>query len=351
MTDASIMPLGIVEGYYGRTWAHDDRRGAIAAASTMGLNAFLYCPKSDEYLRRQWQDDWPAEQWLELQLTADHCAALQVQFGVGLSPYALYTAYGQSQRRALKRKIERLNALEAPLLAVLFDDMPGDVPDLAHRQADIIADIRQWTTAQTVLMCPTYYSDDPVLETHFGAMPGGYLEALGESIAPEVDIFWIGRKVCSERIALSDLGQINQQLKRPVTLWDNYPVNDGAVRSKHMYFKPLPDRDPKLSGSIRGHYCNPMNQAYASLPALSGLAALHRGESVQAQLEQALGGPLLDLIERDAGCFEEQGLNAIAPDEAEALAGEYQQLATAAAQEIAGWLRGEYTFDPACLTD
>ena len=94
-----------------------------------------------------------------------------------------------------------------------------------------------------------------------------------------------------------------------------------------------------------------MNQAYASLPALSGLAALHRRESVQAQLEQALGDRLLELIERDAGLFEGQGLDAIASDETEALAREYQQLATAAAQEIAGWLRGEYTFDPACLTD
>jgi hypothetical protein len=33
------------------------------------------------------------------------------------------------------------------------------------------------------------------------------------------------------------------------------------------------------------------------------------------------------------------------------LAAVYEQLPGEAAREVAGWLRGEYTFDPACLTD
>ncbi len=72
-----------------------------------------------------------------------------------------------------------------------------------------------------------------------------------------------------------DIERIIRQLGRRVTLWDNYPVNDGAERSNFLYTSKLSERPLHCGHLISGHLCNPMNQGLLSLPALSGLAALY----------------------------------------------------------------------------
>lgn len=347
---ASGFLAGVVEGYYGRTWSHAERGAYARLMPALGLNAFLYCPKADPFLRRQWQQHWPAGEWAELRQLAGVFAAAGIDFGVGLSPFALYQRYGAAQRRQLKAKLERLAELEAPLLAVLFDDMPGDVPDLAERQVEILADVRRWLPTVRLLMCPTYYSSDPVLEKHFGPMPAHYWQRLGEWLAPEVDIFWTGQRVCADTVGRAELEALQATFRRPLTLWDNYPVNDGALRSRHLYLDPLPGREPGLGQALRGHFCNPMNQPWLSLPALAGLGRLHGAATLPGDwLARQLGRELWAKLQADAGRFRDPGLDGL--PEREALAAEYAQLDGPAAAEVAGWLRGEYAFDPACLTD
>ena len=350
MTAATGFLTGVIEGFYGRPWSHATRLTYADYLPELGLNSYLYCPKADPYLRKQWQLDWPAAQWAELGELATAHAAKGVHFGVGLSPFALYSDYGPDARAMLKNKIETLNRLDAPLLAFLFDAMPGAITDLALRQADIVADVRTWSNAERLLVCPTYYSDDPVLATYFGAMPEGYWRQMGEYLDDTIDVFWTGPRVCSESIAGGDLAGICAALGRPVVLWDNYPVNDGAARSNHLYCQPLTDRVID-SGQLRGHFCNPMNQALLSLPALAGLAPLYGGQVAPGFLEAALGGATWAQLSRDAVDFRELGLSGLGPQRCAEMAASYDMLPGDAAAEVAGWLRGEYTFDPACLTD
>jgi len=350
MTAATGFLTGVIEGFYGRPWSHATRLAYADYLVNLGLNSYLYCPKADPYLRKQWQLDWPAAQWAELGELATAYTAKGVHFGIGLSPFALYKDYGPGSRVMLQNKIQKLNVLDAPLLAILFDDMPGAIADLALRQAEIVADVRAWSTAERLLVCPTYYSDDPVLETHFGAMPEGYWRQLGESLDNTIDVFWTGPRVCSESIDGQDLAGICATLGRPVVLWDNYPVNDGAARSNHLYCQPLANRVTG-SGQLRGHFCNPMNQAVLSLPALAGLAPLYGGKVESGFVEDALGGDTWAQLTRDSADFFELGLSGLGPQRCAQMAASYEALPGEAAAEVAGWLRGEYTFDPACLTD
>jgi hypothetical protein len=270
---------------------------------------------------------------------------------VGLSPFALYRNYGAAQREQLRGKLARLGELDAPLLAVLFDDMPGEMDSLASRQAEIISDVVHWTPGIRVMVCPTYYSFDPVLETHFGRMPADYWPQLGRELPAAVDIFWTGNRVCSEAVRVADITEINEQLGRRVILWDNYPVNDGALRSNFLYCSPLSRRDPGLRALLRGHLCNPMNQALLSLPAIAGLASLYREGSEEPEwLEQILGAATWKQLRQDRTMFEQEGLSAMSDERREQLAARYDALPGPAAREVAGWLRGEYAFDPACLT-
>lgn len=352
MTASNEFLTGVIEGFYGRGWPHQTRLAYADYLARAGLDTCIYCPKEDPHLRKRWQEDWPQARWDELMELAARYRERGVRWGVGLSPFELYRDYGVQQREQLRRKIDRLAQLDAPLLAILFDDMPGDLDSLASRQAEIVADVCAWLPGTRILVCPTYYSFDPVLEKYFGAMPEYYWPQLGREMPSAVDLFWTGNKVCSETISTADIQAINQQLGRPVTLWDNYPVNDGAVRSNHLYCQALPNRDSSLAGLLGGHLCNPMNQGLLSLPALSGLARLYGKPGFDDEsLVDILGASTWECISRDSGLFEEQGLSGLGKEQCTALARQYRALPGPAAAEVAGWLHGEYAFDPACLTD
>jgi hyaluronoglucosaminidase len=343
---------GILEGFYGRTWSFETRLAYTDFLSRAGLNTCLYCPKADPYLRKQWQSDWPAAEWQQLLELSRAYRQGGIQWGVGLSPFALYLDYGPAQREQLKRKIGRLSQLEAPLLAILFDDMPGDLATLASRQAEIVADVVAWLPGVRLLVCPTYYAFDPVLETFFGSMPADYWSQIGAEIPAGVDIFWTGNKVCSDSITRVDIEGICTQLGRPVVLWDNYPVNDGAVRSNFLYLDKLSGRERLPKTLLNGHLCNPMNQGLLSLPALSGLAELYgTGSSDEHWIQEVIGKATWNQLQRDQCAFGELGLSGMGEKRCRALALQYRELPGPAAQEVAQWLSGDFHFDPACLTD
>jgi hypothetical protein len=351
MKAARAFLTGVVEGFYGRTWSSETRLAYADYLARAGLNACLYCPKADPYLRKQWQHDWPEAQWQALLQLSVTYRRRGLYWGVGLSPFALYLDYGDAQREQLRRKIGRLAELEAPLLAVLFDDMPGDLDALAPRQAEIVADIASWLPGTRLLVCPTYYSFDPVLEKFFGRMPADYWSRLGTDLPAGVDIFWTGNRVCSDAITRSDVERIHERLGRPVLLWDNYPVNDGAVRSNFLYLDKLANRDLLPPRLLSGHLCNPMNQGVLSLPALIGLAELYHTAEDDGWVRQVIGESTWRQLQSDRCAFKELGLSGMGGDRRRELTGRYRALPGPAACEVAGWLQGEYRFDPQCLTD
>jgi hypothetical protein len=183
-------------------------------------------------------------------------------------------------------------------------------------------------------------------------MPTDYWPRLGSELPAGVDIFWTGNRVCSEEISRADIERICAQLGRPVLLWDNYPVNDGALRSNFLYLEQLSRRDNLPSPLLSGHLCNPMNQGLLSLPALAGLAQLYQPGSASADwVERAIGPDTWRQLQANRREFGEQGLSGMGEARCRELANRYAALPGAAAREVSGWLLGEYRFDPACLTD
>jgi hypothetical protein len=167
-----------------------------------------------------------------------------------------------------------------------------------------------------------------------------------------VDVFWTGNSVCSQAIGVVDIECIEQQLGRRVILWDNYPVNDGATRSNFLYGSKLAHREAGLASRLSGHLCNPMNQGLLSLMALQGLAELYGDNAMKdSWLREVWGDALYRTLLDDMDDFQHLGLSGMGDERCKQLAGVYGKISGPAAQEVAGWLRGEYTFDPSCLTD
>ena len=106
-------------------------------------------------------------------------------------------------------------------LAILFDDTRGDVPDLAAREAEIVHAALDVTRASRVVMCPTYYSDDRMLDVVFGQRPAGYLDDLGRRLDPSVGVYWTGEEICTREFSAGHLTRVAESLRRKPTLWDN----------------------------------------------------------------------------------------------------------------------------------
>lgn len=344
--------LGTVEGFFGRQWSWQARKHHADFLAQQGFTTYLYAPKNDVYLRKQWFEPYPADTFNELTALAAHASALGLEFGVGLSPFELYRDFSAVQRDKLLRKLDQLNQLQAPLLAVLFDDMLGDLPGLATTQLAIFDCIRAHSNASHFMLCPTYYSDDPLLVKHFGPQPERYLEELGQALPQEVDIFWTGPKVISPAYPRDHLLLVGERLRRKPLLWDNYPVNDAKRLTPFLHLLPFSQRphfkmEPVLELSS-GLLANPMNQAALSQISLVSLAQLAGTPRSTA----AAGNPAaLALLSADTQRFQHEGLDTFDDLERQRLYQRYAALLTdPMAREVCDWLQGAYTFDPACLT-
>lgn len=350
--------LGAIEGFYGRVWSWETRAAMIDFLAREQFNSYVYAPKADRRLRREWREDYAAHEFAPLLKLREHCRDRGVQFGIGFSPWGLQTAYGAGERAQLQKKFAQLRELECDVLCVLFDDMPGSVAGLAERQAAIVADIADAANAPRIAMCPTYYSFDPQLEKLFGAMPADYLQTLGKCLPQSVDIFWTGPLVVSPGFSRGDIAAIADRIDRKPLLWDNYPVNDGRKISRFLHLLPFRNRPPQLREWCSGHFANPMNQAFLSQLPLASLARSYRaGAEFSAErfwnegIDALLGAQLANLLRRDVERFQTAGLDRLSADERASLIDEYARSGSSAAAEVIGWLREEYRFDPECLND
>lgn len=347
---------GAIEGFYGRTWPWGLRRTMVEFLHRQQFNAYIYAPKADRFLRSDWREYYFESDFFELLALRTHCREHSIQFGVGFSPCGLQAAYTAEDRIALEKKFAQLNRLDSDVLCILFDDMPGAITDLAQRQAAITQDIMAMSSARRVVICPSYYSFDPVLEQLFGAMPERYLETLGELLPSEVDIFWTGPLVLSPGYSVEDIAAISTRIGRKPMVWDNYPVNDGKRISRFLHLKPVRDRPRELQQWCSGHLANPMNQPLLSQLPLASLAKNFHDEHYDAdlfwreELEQFISPDLAELLRRDVELFQERGLDAMSEQERHALVAEYRSVAHPAATEVIDWLQEGYRFDPACLT-
>jgi hyaluronoglucosaminidase len=351
----TLPELGLIEGYYGKAWSWEERADNVAFLAPHGYRFYLYAPKADPWLRLRWSEPHPDREATEIERLAGRCRAQGVRFGVGLSPTSLHLDFGADAKRALAQKLAALDAFGAQDLAVLFDDMRGDVPGLAERQGEIVGWVADRTKADRLFVCPSYYADDPVLDRVFGARPERYLERLGELIDPHVQLFWTGEEVCARELSCGHLDRVAAQMRRKPFLWDNYPVNDGARMSQFLHVRGFTGRPAGIAASIAGHGINPSLQpTLARIPALTlvdsySSGPLYRyGAATRAAARKVLGEELGDQLWRDVLQLQDVGLDRLGERAAE-LRGRYDRFDQPGAREVIAWLDGAYRITDAVV--
>ena len=269
---------GIVEGFFGPVWSMAHRKRLFEFGAARGINTYLYAPKDDPYHRKLWRRPYPAAQWRELRLLIRAAQRTQIDFVYGFHPgEGLY--FGDDRAvRILLRKAQRFYDAGVRTFAVLFDDIPSRLSDARDRRAFknslaraegtwmakiLAAQPASWSDIEWWI-CPSYYSEDALLERVFGQFEPEFLETLAQYLPPNIPCFWTGPSVVSKSITLAHVRRIAKKIKRPLLLWDNYPVNDLSMRDE-LHLAPLTGRDPRLPECVYGYLNNPLLQEELSL--------------------------------------------------------------------------------------
>lgn len=343
--------LGLIEGYYGKPWNWRAREETIAFLKGHGYDFYIYAPKADAFLRKRWRESHPVEMETELRNLAERCRAIGVRFGVGLSPYELYRDFNADAQGALAAKLAQFDEWGVEYLAILFDDMRGDFPELAATQTEIMHWVKDRTRAQKLIVCPSYYSDDPGLDRFFGKRPANYLEDLGRLLDPAVEVFWTGEEVCSREYSPGHLRRVADQLRRKLFLWDNYPVNDGARMSPFLHLRAFTGRPASIASQLSAHSVNPALQPVLSRIPAASLAECYRlgdrYEYCQAFLRAATavsGAEFARKLQDDILYFQDIGRDKLGKAH-ERIRRRYGEVDHEAAREVIAWLDGEYIFN------
>ncbi len=345
--------IGIVEGFFGPQWPERDRRSFAEFLGRFGGGFYIYAPKQDPHLRKAWRDPWSSEYVAKLDELCRHFKSHGVAFGVGFSPFGLGLALSEADEKFLEEKLRILSDLKIDVLGLFFDDMPV-TENLARTQVEAGDLIRRFYRGK-IVFCPSFYSDDPILEKVFGKKPDRYLEDVARLLPPEVSIAWTGPKVISPEISGEHLREVAELLKRKPFIWENLYANDGPRNCKFLKLKPFTGRTEATFREAEAFAFNMMNQPNLSkIVYLASKYVLEENteseEALQRSLRELTSEGFRDFFRKNRDSLA-RSLDDLTPEQRASLRTEATSLVDAAAAEIRDWLDGVYTVGSECLTD
>ena len=268
--EAGFKQIGVVEGFYGRVWTEEERWRFIETLSPFGLNTYLYCPKHEPALAAEVMRPLSGEEIGRVGALAAFCGERGIALWAGLHLEPPLNISDEAHIKAVARKCLALWKLGVSGFCVQFDDLscafdPASAygNSLAALQGHGVSALFEWARGLGVegewLVVPALYSQDPVLENTYGPYEPAYLSLLDARMPAEVGWMYTGPRVCSPAVRVEDVLDWRKGSRRPVVLWDNYPVNDAAMVN-NLHLSPLTGRDPELPSAVRGYLFNPLLQ-------------------------------------------------------------------------------------------
>jgi len=264
MSRAPFEVRGVIEGFYGHRWSHEQRLDVIDFVGARGMNAFMYSPKDDPLLRERWRVPYDGDDQTRLTELVRRCRANEMELTWCLSPGLSIRYSDATDVDALNAKVSSVLALGVTRIGLFLDDIPRGLQHADDQAAFSGLEEAHVALCNKVLgalpsgvdliVCPTEY---------WGRGTEPSLAELGAGLDPRIDLFWTGRAICSATLDLDDAVAFERTAGRPPTYWDNYPVNDVDM-GYELHIGPYRGRDPQLWKASRGIIANGMELFEAS---------------------------------------------------------------------------------------
>ncbi len=285
---------GVIEGFYGPPWTHDERLDLIRFCGAHGFNTWVHAPKDDPYHRQRWREPYPHEELALLAELVGEADRSGVEFVYALAPGLSIRAGDANELEALDAKREHVRTAGVRTFQLLWDDIDRDSV-APEAQAEIT---NHFARGEPLVVCPMGYA---------GTGDSPYRQAFAPRLDPEIVVYWTGPEVVSIGISREALDlAVHRFADHELLLWDNYPVNDWAPEV--LYLGPLRGRDPRLAaGKLKGIVANAMVQCVPSKLALATVADWALDPSAYdaaTSFERALrehGEEVLDALRRLGG--------------------------------------------------
>ena len=260
---------GVVEGFYGTPWSHQVRMSLIDFYGKFKMNTYLYGPKDDPFHScPNWRLPYPEKEAQNIKELVQACKRNRVDFVWAIHP-GQDIKWNEEDYQNLVNKFNWMYDLGVRDFAIFFDDISGKgtnplkQTELLNRLTDDFVKAKGDVSPLTV--CPTDYS-----KLWANPTPQGSLAIYGNSLNPDIKVFWTGDVVCSD-LTPETMEWINSRIKRPAYYWWNYPVTD-YIRN-FILQGPVYGLDTSLTKeNVCGVVSNPMEHGEASKLALYGVA-------------------------------------------------------------------------------
>jgi hyaluronoglucosaminidase len=300
------MIKGVIEGFYGAPWTHEERLEMIAFSGAEGFNTWVHAPKDDPYHRKLWRDPYPDAQLEQLGQLVRACGQVGVDFAYAIAPGLDVCYSDDGELETLIAKCDQLRSIGVRSFQLLWDDIEhvlncaadeerygASVKPSGAAQADFSNRFRAaYLDGSPLVVCPMGYA---------GVGPTPYRDAFGGGLDEGTVVYWTGSEVVPDEITRAELDGAVEAFGHELLIWDNYPVNDFAPEK--LFLGPLRRRDPELfSGRCAGLIANAMVQAIPSKLPLATVADFLRdpsGYDPDVSFERALrtyGGEVLEFL-------------------------------------------------------
>lgn len=259
---------GVVEGFYGKPWSHQQRLRAIEKFGDFNFNTYFIAPKDVPWQRFNWRQPFNDEfigLTKELIIKgSENGIAVTACVSPGLS-----VRYSDiNDVNSVVTRFKQLYDAGSRHFSLLWDDIAWEL----QHQEDIdtfptTASAQAWFTNQVwkamlkvdnsiqMTVCPMHYC---------GRGNEPYLVDIGPLLSPRINLMWTGRDICSGYLDIADAVIFQRSTLRPPLYWDNFPVNDGSMQ-KNLYIGPIRNREVGLQRYSAGLLANPMLQFEMSL--------------------------------------------------------------------------------------
>jgi hyaluronoglucosaminidase len=272
-----VRVAGVIEGFYGPPWTHEERLDLIRFCGAEGLNTWVHAPKDDPYHRARWRDRLPEPELARVSELVAEASRNDVDFAYAIAPGLDLDYDDDAELEALLSKLDQLRSAGVRSFQLLWDDIESVAGAAQAAFSNRVA-----KESGPLVVCPVGYA---------GTEDTPYRRAFGPALDQSIVVYWTGPEVVSHAIAREELDvAVRRFAGHELLLWDNYPVNDFAPDT--LFLGPLRGRDARIAdGRCAGLVANGMLQAVASKLPLATIAEWCRDPAAYdpvASFERAL---------------------------------------------------------------